>query len=356
MTVAYLHGSGGAERQICMLSNALSERGHDVTLVALAECNKCFELSSSVKLIDLSYIEQKKGLSIINRFLAYRKLMLALKPDVSIHFFFQSAYFSAILPKSKIGKIIYSERGDPYDSEFDGLLGIVRYFADKVIDGFVFQSNGAKNYFDEKIKNRCIVIPNCVSITDFDSYDTKQEREKIIVNVGRLHPQKNQKLLIEAFAKIAQDFPEYRLEIYGNGELSLELEKQIEANMLMGRVLLKKPTKQIYQVLNNATLFVLSSNFEGMPNALLEAMCLGVPCISTDCRPGGARMIINDGVDGFIVPVNDSNSLAQKIALLLSDEKLRNEFSSQALLNRKRFSSSNTFEKWEMYIKKIVGQ
>ena len=355
VTVASLHGNGGAERQIIMLSNALVDRGHDVTLIALAECNLCFELSSRVKLIDLSGVEKNKGNKIVNRFIAYRRMIKGIMPDVSVHYFFQSAYFSVVLPKKRRGKIIYSERGDPYDSEFSGALGVIRWLADFFIDGFVFQSKGAQFFFSDKIKARSVIIPNSVSITNIEEYPVQTVREKRIVSIGRLHPQKNFQLLLEAFSKIAFDFPEYQLEIYGDGEQKEELIALSEKLGLSERVHFIPPQRQIFKLIYKASLFVLTSNFEGMPNALMEAMALGLPCVSTDCRPGGARDLIKDNENGFIVPVGDVKTLSNRIAFVLEHPLESGLIAAKARNIINTHTPERSFGLWEDFIKKVTN-
>jgi len=254
------------------------------------------------------------------------------------------------------GKVIYSERGDPGDKEYRGALGIVRKIVLPRIDGFVFQSKGAQSYFDKKIQKRSIVISNPVFIKG-EPYPREKERRKAIVTVGRLHPQKNQKLLIDAFGAIAEKIPEYILEIYGEGELKDELQERINRLGLSKRVFLKGTSKDIHKFINSARLFVLSSDYEGLPNTLLEAMALGIPCISTDCRPGGARELIEDGKNGIIVPTNDMERLSTEIEeMIKKDSKEISEYSRLAQEKAKEFLPTIIFSKWEEYLYTIVQE
>lgn len=352
--VAYLHGRGGAERQIVMLANALAEFGHDVYLLSLAACNPVYTLSSEVHLIDLSKKENKFEKT-ITRYFSLRKELSGIRPDVSIHFWMQSAYLCALMPKSICGRVIYAERGDPGDREYAFILGIIRWLSFMRMDGFVFQSKGARDYFGTRVKKRSIVIPNAHSIPDGFLTEPCVEREKKIISVGRLHPQKNQALLINAFATIASDIPEYNLEIYGDGPLKDSLCKLIESLGMCNRVTIHPSCSDIFEKMHKASLFVLSSDFEGMPNALMEAMALGVPCISTDCKPGGARELIEDGVNGWIVPRNDVDSLARKITEVLCGTHFLKSVVSKSLNIRNIYSKKNIYGKWNAFIRKIVN-
>jgi len=328
LTVGYLHGSGGAEKQIIWLSNQLAEHGYDVTLCVLNENKAPYTISKLVKVVDLSQAEGRGRLRIWRRFWAFRKLVNSLVPDVTINYNLQSAYFCLGVSKKKRGKVAYSERGDPYDKEYSGLLGVVRDLTVARMDGLVFQSEGARDFFPERVRSRSVIIHNAVNVPQ-DRYPMPEDREKRIVSVGRLHPQKNQRLLIDAFALIAQEFPDYTLDIYGDGELHDALQNQIKNLGLESRITIHPSRKDIWDCIYKASLFVLTSDYEGMPNALMEAMALGLPCISTDCRPGGARTLINCGANGMIVPIHDVMAITACMKRLIthpveSDQLARN--------------------------------
>lgn len=353
LTVGYLHGAGGAERQIILLSNQLAQRGHDVTLCVLAEHNSPYKIDESVKIVDVSnaenYINSSVG-KIFKRLFTFRRIVKQVKPDAIINYNLQSAYFCLTLSRKQRGKVIYSERGDPYDAEYSGLLGKIRDYTVKRMDGLVFQSEGARDFFPNVVKQKSIVIHNSVNVPQ-DKYPIPAHREKRIVNVGRLHPQKNQKLLIDAFAKISKSFSDYLLEIYGDGDLHDELTGQIERLGLSEQVNIIPSRKDLWDCIHNASLFVLSSDFEGMPNALMEAMALGLPCVSTDCRPGGARTLVEDGKNGFIVPVRDVEALAWAMSQCLSKIDISESIADNARKIVETHSEKVLFDKWNDFLK-----
>ncbi|WP_052476256.1 glycosyltransferase [Cohnella kolymensis] len=223
-----------------------------------------------------------------------------------------------------------------------------------MIDGFVFQTQGAQRYFPHSIQKRSVVINNPVYMK-FDDYRIPNERRKVIVNVGRLHKQKNQRLIINAFAKISNDFPEYTLEIYGEGELKRELETQINDLKLSDRVSLKGTTKNLMNEIVNASLFVLSSDYEGMPNALMEAMALGIPSISTDCKPGGARELINSGINGFLCNRNSEDELSECMKYILENPSKATDMGIQAKAICTTHSTNEVFNKWEKYLLSVCS-
>lgn len=349
--LSYLHGFGGAEKQNVMLANAMVERGHDVTLISICADNNCYSLDERIKYIFLPD-RKTNAFRIVTRYLDIKKILREIRPDETVNFWFQSAYMAALMKKSITGKVIYSERGDPGDKEYSGALGIIRKLTLPRIDGFVFQSKGAQSYFDKAVQSRSTVIPNPVFVKA-DEFPEVKQRRKAIVTVGRLHPQKNQRLLIDAFAMIADEIPEYTLEIYGDGEMREELQDLINKLGLSGRAFLKGTSQQIHKLIYDASLFVLSSDYEGLPNTLLEAMALGIPSISTDCKPGGAREIIDDGVDGWITPIGDKEKLAEAITSLLNDEQKRNQIANQGRIAMLSYMPSDIYGKWEKALMRV---
>lgn len=350
--LSYLHGFGGAEKQNVMLANAMAERGHDVTLISICADNNCYELDKRVKYIFLP--DRGKGVyRFVTRYQDIKRLLKELHPDVTVNFWFQSAYMTAMMKKSITGRVIYSERGDPGDKEYSGALGVIRKLTLPRIDGFVFQSKGAQSYFDQNVQKRSTVIPNPVFVNTEELPPVK-ERRKAIVTVGRLHPQKNQKLLIDAFSMIAEQVPEYSLEIYGDGELKVDLQNQINDLGLSKRAFLKGTSRQIHKLIYDAALFVLSSDYEGLPNTLLEAMALGIPSISTDCKPGGAREIIDDGVDGLITPAGDTDKLAVAMKEMLQESEKTEVMANKALIAMEKFQPKAIYFKWEEYFRNLV--
>lgn len=350
--LSYLHGFGGAEKQNVMLANAMAEKGHDVTLISISADNNCYQLNKKVK---YEFLPDRKtnALRIVTRYADIRNKLKEIKPDITINFWFQSAYMTALMSKNFTGKVIYSERGDPGDKEYSGALGIIRKITLPRIDGFVFQSKGAQSFFNASVQLRSTIIPNPVFVNEED-YPAVKTRRKAIVTVGRLHPQKNQKLLINAFKQIADKIPEYTLEIYGDGELKEELQNLIDGLNLSNRVFLMGTSKEIHKLIYDAALFVLSSDYEGLPNTLIEAMALGIPSISTDCRPGGARQIIDDTVNGIIVERNNVEKLAEAMQILLTEPEIGSRFSASSRKKMIMYKPKTIYSQWEKFFKTIV--
>lgn len=343
--LAYLQGFGGAEKQIIMLANAMAKRGHKVLLASVVEENCCYEIDPGV-LHDALTKSEISFLRVLTRYGKIKKELKSFEPDVTVNFWYQSAYLTALMSKGITGKVIYSERGDPGDKEYKGLLGMVRKLTLPRMDGFVFQSNGAARYFDKSVRKRSTVIPNPVTVRPYREL-ALEKRRKVIVSVGRLHPQKNHKLLIDAFMRIESLAPEYSLEIYGDGELKEEIQRYVDVNNAEKKIVLKGTSDHVHDLIYDASIFVLSSDYEGMPNALLEAMALGIPCISTDYRPGGVREIIKNNVNGMIVPAGNAQRLADGMLEIISNPDLAERLSKNAIESSRAYAPERIYNAWE---------
>lgn len=351
---AYLHGFGGAEKQIIMLANEMSRRGHSVYLLSLAAHNPCYPIDPKVEFIKLVENCDKNSIKRIwKRYLLLRKEIIKIVPDVVINFWLQSVYLIALISKKYYGKLIYSERGDPGDTEYSGIKGMLRNLSFRRVDQFVFQTKAAKKYFSNEIQMRASVIYNAVLI-DKQMIGSWTGEKKIVVSVGRLSKQKNFRVLIDAFKEIADMYQDYQLQIYGEGELKPLLEDYIKESKLEDRIYLMGVTNKLHEAVKNCKVFVLSSDYEGMPNALIEAMAIGVPCISTNYRPvNSVKEFMVDNEAGLISNPDDANDLSFKIKTLLSDKSMQKRFSEKGIENISKYSYQNVYNAWEMLIMQV---
>lgn len=349
--IGYMHGYGGAEKMLIKLANQMSIRGHNITLISLVSNNIVYDISSNINYIYIKDEGCSKLNILLHRFIRLKHHIKQTNPDLIINFWLQPTYLCALMGRNISKKTIYSERGDPMDKEYDGILKWIRKFTFYKIKGIVFQSSGARNCFGEYVKKKSCIIHNPVFVEQ-KYLNVKSKREKRIVTVGRLHEQKNQVLLIKAFSMLPSNLNDFILEIYGDGNLKNFLSDYIKEKGLENRVFLKGTYSNIHEKIVDASLFVLCSNYEGLPNALIEAMTLGIPCISTDCKPGGAREIINDGVNGYIVERNNVYELTNKIVYLLNHQDLANKFSKEAKRISVDFNPKIIFDKWDSYFKR----
>ena len=343
---------GGAERVIVNLANVFASHGYE-TLLSTFVGDKCiYPISKDVKLHSVSDMGKNENLlyklKTISRF---RKLIKDERPDVIIAFQFDFNMISIVSSFGTGIPVIISERNNPRNVPRKKILRVLRKILYPFAEGAVFQTDEAKHYFSKRIVEKSVVI--CNPVRQGLPEPEKEVFDGRIITAGRLENQKRHDILIKAFASIKDKFPNSNLYIYGNGSKRNELENLIDKMDLGKRVMLMEAVENLPEVMNGASLFVLSSDFEGMPNVLIEALCMGIPCISTDCPCGGPRELINDGENGFLVPVGNIEALAEKMEQLLSDEDMMKNISHNAGLRRDKYSLENIYEEWKSYAEQI---
>ena len=221
-------------------------------------------------------------------------------------------------------------------------------------NGFVFQTKEAQGFFNKKIQKRSIIIPNPINPDFYIKFNNK-EREKKIVSVGRLTKQKNFPMLFNAFKNIENKFPDYLLEIYGDGELKEDLIKLIKELKLEKKVFLIGNVSNIKEKIENASLFIITSDYEGLSNALMESLALGLPSISTDSDGGGARELIKNNYNGILIDKNDIVTLSKKIEFILSNKDFSKKLSKNAIESMKKYDPKIINKNWEEYILSICN-
>lgn len=358
MKIMFCLGSmtkGGAERVIANLSNDLVNK-YDISIVVTPPDKPMYELDKRITYYTLDSTKLKKGVfaRTIHRVIKLRKTIKKYNPDIIVSLLPEPTFRIMI---AKIGlhkKAIISVRNDPnveYNTMTKKILMKLLYSR---ANGFIFQTNDAKKYFSKKIQKKSAVIPNPIN----DSFICKpydKKREKIIVSVGRLTKQKNQKLLIDSFYEVHKKYDDYILKIYGSGELKDDLENQIEKLGLKKSAFLMGEVDDIKEEIYKSCLFVLTSDYEGMPNALLEAMALGIPCISTNCPIGGPKSLINNYDNGILVEVNDKNKIVDAMIKIIRDDKFAKKIGDNANKICNELNSTIINDKWEKYILKVIG-
>lgn len=336
---------GGAERVACNLANYLIGYNHKVTLLTMSETVNAYGVSSDVKLVSLLK-ECERSNKIKENLIRYKRLkkyvegnsentyvvMLPITISLLLHF------------RGKIeGRIIASERNDPLsNSKITKLL--MKHYA-KRADAWVFQTPDAAKWYDG-IVQQAKVISNAIN-PDFIRPKYMGDKEKSIVAAGRLSFQKNFKLLLDAFSEVSPKYPEYRLKIFGKGPLEEELRVYAEEKGIADKTDFMGYVSDMPLQLEKASLFALASDFEGMPNALMEAMALGLPCISTDCPAGGPKFLIKDRENGLLVPVGDKDKMAEAMSWIISNKVLAEKMGENARKVANDLAPGQIYKKWE---------
>lgn len=352
---------GGAERVIANLCNeALSEK-YRVSIITCMNKPVGYELKPGIEHICIEKTSDVHYKNLRERFLKRRKLLKKVleecKPDVLLCFLPEPNFLALSLKKHFDFPMIISVRNDPVKEYKNPVYQAIMRILYPKADGYVFQTEQAKEYFSfsKKIMEKCCVIPNPLAREFMDYKRVPEEnRRKAIVNVGKLSSQKNQTVLIQAFSKIKDMFPEYQLHIYGEGDKRNELESLVKDLEMQDRVILKGNVSELSKQIEDAALFVLSSDYEGMPNALMEAMAMGIPCVSTDCPCGGPEFLIQNGENGMLVPVGDVDKLAETMELLLQDRELADTMGHKATQITKTLHPDVVHENWNEYIMKYL--
>ena len=318
-------GYGGAERVVSILSNELS-RDNEVTIFTLGSNESYYEINKTVTCKSLSKRNNKhwggKVLKIYRSIRVLRKEVKNGKYDLGISFL-PEASFVMLLSRLSCKKIV-SVRNDPNREYSNVIYRFLMKSLYKKADGMVVQTPDAKSFFRKEVKldSRIILNPVDASVTKFCSHDDQMSKKEI-VSVGRLCSQKNFPLLISAFASICAEIPDYKLKIYGDGPERFSIEQLILHYGISDKVELCGAKKDLFNYLSGSTLFVLPSDYEGMPNALIEAMVLGLPVISTDCPCGGPKYLIKNMKNGILTPVADAERLSKNILLLVKNKRIR---------------------------------
>ncbi len=340
--------SGGAERVIQLLANDFVQSGWKVDIVMLLSGNVNYEqfpLSKEISIIDLSGSEASYHKNAFRWLTSIRKYVKQTKPDCIVSFI---GRINALVLTSTLGlklPILVSERNDPrHDGRSKAMLKYCNLIYKKA-SSIVFQTQYEQHCFDRRLYKKSYVIPNPVSVS---SVCDVSENPKEISTAGRLVPQKNHAMLIEAINLVKQEQPDVQCEIYGEGELRGDLEQKVKSLKLEQNVHLPGNKTDIHRWIAKSSIFVMSSEFEGQSNALIEAMMLGKACITTDYP--GADEVITDGIDGIIVPRDDSWKLSQAIIQLLMDQERRDKMAKNAKESAYKYRSEHVVESWKSVI------
>lgn len=338
-------GYGGAERVITNLANQFSAKGHEILFVTSIKKENEYPLSNNIKRIVLIKKSGRllKNLSFVKQL---RRILKEESPQCAVSFMAESNFRLLVAARGLKIRTIISVRNDPnreYPSLMTKLLAKNLY---KKASGIVFQTTQARNWFPKKVIDKSTIILNQVDETFF-SIEEEVTNRKDIVAVGRLTEQKNFQSLIMAFSKIVNEVDD-NLYIYGEGKLRDNLLNLIQKLSLQNRVFLMGLSNNIKHEMFNKKLFVLSSLFEGLPNCLMEAMALGLPCIATDCPCGGPYDLLSSITPSVLC--KDTSEIADKMLMFLSDDKILHLLSKQIKHKAEEFRPAKIFNQWSNFI------
>lgn len=336
---------GGAERVAGMIASGLAEKYHTVA-VCISRRPDEYNISDKVERINIPQFKGFERMLVFFRFLYMRRLKKKRDPVLSISFLYSMNRYN--VPTKYHDTVVLCERNNPFKNESRIIDRIKKlyYKADYV----VFQTEEVRDLFEENIKSHSTILPNPI-YTACERADTTEHK---IVNIGRLTQQKNQKMLIRAFSRFVTIHPNYTLSIYGDGVVRGELNELISSLGLNDKVFLVGRIPDVHNAVRDAEMFVLSSDYEGMPNALLECMLMGFACISTACE--GARDLIKSGENGILISVGCEEELVNAMCMLAENEQLRERLGRNAKASAEQYRYDNVMKKWAKFVDRLVSE
>ena len=344
---------GGAERVMVNLADYLHRNGVRVTLVTQYICEEEYTLPAGIPRILSEITPQEETGSRIGDFLArYRKLcriFTELHPDCILSFIGKNNIMTLLCTRFSGIPAVVSVRGEPKSEYYNFPMRFLAKTLFACAAGVIVQTSAARDFFPPVIRKKAVILKNPLNPAFVRERRTGRPDGRI-VSGGRGDANKNHALILRAFARIAPEFPNASLVVYGDGEKRQELIRKTQELGLSDRVQFPGAVSDVAEKIRTASAFVLSSGHEGMPNALIEAMCLGIPSISTDCPCGGPRELIEDGVNGYLIPVGDEEALADRLRRIFSDEEGAERMGKQAALLLEEYRPERVNAEWMDYL------
>ena len=348
-------GPGGAERVMSIMANYWAAHDWDITLITLSsDSGDWYELHPKVKRIGLNLLSNSKHVGEamrynLQRVRGLRRELRRLRLQAVISFVDEPNVLTLMASIGLGIPVIVSERIDPRHYTVGAAWNVLRSLLYRRADALVVQSNALRNWAHSFVREGNVhVIPNPVNprLNGSKYHSISRGSGLTVAAMGRLTRQKGFDLLLRAFHLAAKKHDGWSLIILGEGEERPSLEALTNELGLSRRVSMPGLVQESGRILNGVDLFVLSSQYEGFPNALLEAMACGVAVISTDCN-SGPREIIRDGVDGVLVPPDNVEALASAMDRLMANQPERQRLGARAVEVTERFSIGTIMKKWE---------
>lgn len=350
---------GGAERAASSIASALAQRGAEVQIITFGDEDRFYSPSNDVKVVNMDFSKIPRELSFkrivccAKRFKQIRKYIKKEKFDVLVCMSNTMTVYGVFASMFTKTKSVGTERNNPYKYASGKISTVLRKVSAFFANGFVFQTKAAAEFFPNRAQKRGEVIPNAVFNKLVYELPQTQERQNIIYGMGRLTEAKRFDLLIDAFAEVSKKHKDTKLIIFGEGDDREKLQSQIDSLSLTDKALLPGASLDAIKFVSKGRAFVLSSDYEGMPNALMEAMASGVPCVSTRCKMGPEELIA-DGENGLLVETNSSKQIAEALLKILDDDALAKRLSAGGKELLHTHSIDAVADKWLEYLSEVA--
>ena len=351
---------GGAERVVTNLAHQFAQEGYEVIVATEWKAENEFALDERVRRVIVGPKESDENRSrlakILLRFSYLRKFIKRVRPDVLIAFGQKANYRALISSLFTKQKTIVCVRTDP-KGHYDGVMDKIQIpLLFPTAAGFVFQTEGQRDFFPACARSHSRIILNPIHDKYIQAPKDAPFRKEVVQS-GRLVDFKNQPMLIRAFLRVHEKHPDYVLKIWGPD--SFDGTKEILENMIKERnaqdcVFLCGGSDALEKEMAGAAVYAFSSDWEGLPNALLEAMALGLPVVATDCPCGGPRTVIEHEKNGLLVPIMDEEALAAGMERLIEDRQLAQRLGKEAAKISEIANGRAVFEQWRDYIEEVI--
>lgn len=349
MKILFLIGSiagGGLERRTVNIVNQLSENpNNEINLLTSSRQNQEYIVEKLVKRHTFLELHISRDIILLKKFINQKDI------DVLIGMGIYASFLVCIARFVINCKVIVVEANDPSHDQISLRTRILRKLLYWNADGHIFQTKEEKKYYSKNIQKKSIVVHNPIMV----NLPTRaKDIDKEIVAVGRLEAQKDYHTLIRAFYIVHKIHPDYKLRVFGQGNKEKELKDILIQLGIENSVIFEGFCLDVHEKIISSDIYVLTSLYEGMPNTLLEAMAMGFPVVSTDCGGGGPKEIIQDGYNGFLVPIGDAKAIASKINYLIENKSIKENMGKNALKIRKSHEVFQICKIWEEYIRKVI--
>lgn len=360
--VAFYIGSlhkGGAERVFVNLAEYFLQEGYRVTMVTQYKKDNEYDLPEGVERVISDITQAELNNSRIKNFYKrvrkLRRIWKETKPDLVLSCIGKNNFMAVVTTMFTKTLPVVSVVGEAGEEYPNCLMKLLANFLFPHAAGIVLQTERSRYFFNKKIQKKAVVLPNSLN-PDFIKPRYEGVREKRIVSVGRMDANKNHEMMIRAFAGLADKYPEYTLTIYGDGELHSYLEELAGQLGVADRVFLPGVIPDVAARIEKASVFLLTSYSEGVSNALIEALATGLGVISTDVPGGGTVELMEDGVNGLIIPAGDQKALEQAMDRLLGDPAYVEKLGVEAARIQERLAPERVNRQWQEYFEGIMNR
>lgn len=348
----------GAQRVVMNLTLYYRELGYQVVLVTPYQDKDEYEVPTDVQRILSDLTEEEKSNSRIKNFLKrlqkLRRIWKEVKPEFILSFMGKTNFMALASSRGLRIPVFVSVRSAPEREYYSKAMRFLSKTLFCLANGIILQTEDARAYFPKRMQKKTVILPNPINpLFMKDRWDGERKQE--IVTVGRIDKNKNHQMILQAFSRIHQEYPEMKVVLYGDGPEKENLENLAMKLELQDKVFFPGSMNQMQDRIDKSRIFVLSSKVEGMPNVLLEAMSLGLACISTDCPCGGPRTMIKDHENGILIPVDDVDALETALREILDTPELEERLGRNASLVGKELSPEKVNRMWKEYIEKNRG-